>query len=189
MTQSATPQSAASQMIGIGGYFELEGLPPAEADTAFRFQSARAALSTLLTSNGFWYATIPRFLCDTVRDELQRVGISVREYDLERDMSASQALASKTNEAVVLVNYFGLCRAQVDTALARLPRQQCVVDNSQAFFESPSDCLGTVYSPRKFFGVPDGGLLHTNSHVELPELADPDSAGWFQHLSYRSGVA
>ena len=172
-------------MQGIGGYFELEGLPPAETGTAFRFQSARAALSTLLTSNGFRYATIPRFLCDTVRDELERVGISVREYDLKRDMSASRALDPEADEAVVLVNYFGLCRAQVDAALARLPRQQCVVDNSQAFFESPSDCLGTIYSPRKFFGVPDGGLLYTDSDVELPERVDPHSASRCQHLLHR----
>lgn len=185
MTQSATQQSAASQMIGIGGYFELEGLAPAKTDTAFRFQSARAALSTLLTSNGFRYAAIPRFLCDTVRDELEGVGISVREYDLERDMSASRALEPEANEAVVLVNYFGLCRTQVDAALARLPRQQCVVDNSQAFFERPSDCLGTVYSPRKFFGLPDGGLLHTDSTVQLPERVDTDSASRCQHLLHR----
>ena len=172
-------------MEGIGGYFELEGLPPAIIGNACGFQSARAALSTLLTSNDFNSAAIPRFLCDTVRDELERVGISVREYDLERDMSASRALKPEANEAVIIVNYFGLCRAQVDATLARLPRQQCVVDNSQAFFESPSDCLGTVYSPRKFFGLPDGGLLYTSSYVELPERADSDSASRCQHLLHR----
>lgn len=189
MSKEAPQQFAARQSIGIGGYFELEGMPPAGPDTAFRFQSARAALSTLLCSNDLRCAAIPRFLCDTVREELGRAGINVREYDLEPDMSASVALEPRACEAIVLVNYFGVCRAQVDAALAQLPRQQCVVDNSQAFFEPPSDCLGTLYSPRKFFGLPDGGLLYTTARVEQPQLEDPDSVDRCRHLLHRLGGA
>lgn len=171
----------------IGGYFELEGIEAVSGNGGYRFHSGRAALSTLLCSNSFSAAAIPRFLCATVGEELRRAGIEVREYDLEPDMSASTALQPQPGEAVVLVNYFGVCRTAVDTALKRLPRQQCVVDNSQAFFEPPSDCLGTVYSPRKFFGLPDGGLLYTAARVQMPDARDTRSVDRCWHLLHRIG--
>jgi hypothetical protein len=63
-------------------------------------------------------------------------------------------------EAVLLVNYFGLKHA----SLRRFEGQRAnlIMDQCQALFSPPLAGLGTVYSPRKFVGVADGGYLHSD---------------------------
>ena len=51
-----------------------------------------------------------------------------------------------------------------------------VVDNSHALYSPPRQCLGSIYSPRKFVGAPDGGYLVTSLEVPLPEQEDQESA-------------
>lgn len=72
---------------GIGGYFELE-CPQRHAEQSARgYQSARAACASLLLQTGVKRARLPYFLCDSVAEELRRVGIDVAGYSLESDLS------------------------------------------------------------------------------------------------------
>jgi len=43
--------------------------------------------------------------------------------------------------------------------------KRIIFDNVQAFFQKPVDGIDTVYSCRKFFGVPDGAYVSTDSVV------------------------
>ena len=58
---------------------------------------------------------------------------------------------------LLYVNYFGICQHQERQVLERFGASRVVLDRSQAFFADPIDCLATIYSPRKFFGVPTEG--------------------------------
>ena len=40
-----------------------------------------------------------------------------------------------------------------------------IIDNTQAFFQKPIDGIDTIYSCRKFFGVPDGAYLSTDKFL------------------------
>ncbi|TGA95879.1 hypothetical protein E4665_17255 [Sporolactobacillus shoreae] len=42
-----------------------------------------------------------------------------------------------------------------------------IIDNTQAFFEQPLEHVDTIYSARKFFGVPDGGYLYMDADKQL----------------------
>ena len=172
-------------MEGIGGYFELEIPRGKTLEPALTFQSARAAIASLCLQTDVSRAWLPSFLCNTVADELQRVGIEVARYELQSDLAPEPELTVHTDEAALIVNYFGVCRAQVENGLNQLPSHRCIVDNSQAYGEPPSDCLGTVYSCRKFFGVPDGGLLMTNQDVTEPTDLDNHSITRCEHLLRR----
>jgi hypothetical protein len=56
-----------------------------------------------------------------------------------------------------------------------------IIDNAQSFFSKPLPGIDTFYSPRKFFGVPDGGYLYTNTI--LPDNFEIDnSMERFGHL-------
>jgi hypothetical protein len=89
---------------------------------------------------------------------------------------------------LLYVNYFGICNNQVAQLLQRLSPDQVVLDFSQSFFSRPaSDALATIYSPRKFFGVPDGGLLISRIPVSHPETQDTGSFGRISHLMRRLG--
>ncbi|WP_010631891.1 hypothetical protein [Sporolactobacillus vineae] len=48
-----------------------------------------------------------------------------------------------------------------------------IIDNTQAFFERPLPHVDTVYSPRKFLGVADGGYLYTDAEERLDLEPDP----------------
>lgn len=37
-----------------------------------------------------------------------------------------------------------------------------ILDNTQSFFQKPISGIDTIYSCRKYFGVPDGAYLSTN---------------------------
>ena len=172
-------------MEAIGGYFELEVPRAKTLKPALTFQSARAAIASLCLQTGIKRAWLPTFLCDTVGDELQRVGIEVARYELQSDLTPELGLAVDTDEAALIVNYFGVCRTQLDKVLGVLPSHQCIIDNSGAYGEPPRECLGNIYSCRKFFGVPDGGLLITDQDVAEPPGFDKHSIDRCEHLLRR----
>lgn len=176
----ATPPDA------IGGYYAM-ALPPEYAlpDKHYGYQSARAALAALLLQRDVARIHLPYFLCDSIREELERVGIEISRYRLASDLSPAGPKDVGDDEAILLVNYFGVCAGQINQALQRLPRHRCVVDNSQALGTPAADCMGTIYSPRKFFGLPDGGILVTDHRINLPERIDSTSHKRCEHLLLR----
>jgi hypothetical protein len=42
-----------------------------------------------------------------------------------------------------------------------------IIDNTHAFFQKPLSGIDTIYSCRKFFGVPDGAYLSTESRLSV----------------------
>ena len=68
------------------------------------------------------------------------------------------------NEYLYVVNYYGqLTNGKVLELKHRFA--QIILDNTQAFFQKPLDGIDTIYSCRKFFGVPDGAYLSTNKRL------------------------
>ena len=84
------------------------------------------------------------------------------------------------------MNYFGVCQPQLDSLLTKYPAKQVVCDFTQAFFDPPrADALATIYSARKFLGVPDGGMLVTDVQIPLPVEQDMDSLQRMTHMLKR----
>ncbi|MGS0892686.1 hypothetical protein ACVBGC_09080 [Burkholderia stagnalis] len=170
----------------IGGYPSLELLPRGSeyhAD-ALRFQSARAAFLKLLLDRRPTAVWIPRYLCDSMLDSLRAAGTAYRRYAIDRDFGCPD-IELGDGEWLLYVNYFGICDHHVDAVLARHPRERVVIDNAQALFCAPRDCLANLYSPRKFVGVPDGGYLVSNHALASPDEIDRASLQRATHLLKR----
>ena len=167
-----------SQRLGaIGGYFELE-LPHGSGalyPTALKYQSARAAFTGLLQHVQPTMIWMPWYNCDTMLEAPHAAGIEVRRYGLDSNLYPQGVKTLGPNECILYVNYFGVCDAQVSRVLRQFPRDRVIIDHSQAFYAPPPNCMGTLYSPRKFFGVPDGGYLLTSLQVESPVERDTQS--------------
>jgi hypothetical protein len=172
----------------IGGYFPLE-LPlkrKAFYPTAQGFNSARAAFYGLIQAGRPSAVWMPSWICDAMLAPLHALKIPVRFYNLDADFAPKHDVAPGHGEWLLYVNYFGLCHRQEEELRLRIKPQQLIFDRSQAFFSSPQDELAAIYSPRKFFGVPDGGLLHSVINVAEPEN-DPDcSLNRMEHLLLRT---
>ena len=177
-----------SQNKSIGGYFELE-LPPSSDDYhqgALKYQSARSAFLSLLRSlpqvQRVW---MPYYICDSMLSPVQASGKEILYYSLDEQLKPSGQIELASTDILLYVNYFGVCSQHVQYILRRLDPAQVVIDCSQAFYSAPIDCLATIYSPRKFFGIPDGGLLVTSHPVILPEFQANGSESRMHHLIHR----
>ncbi|MDH4554639.1 hypothetical protein E8F11_05505 [Pseudomonas sp. BN417] len=173
----------------VGGYFELE-LPsgfPGLYPEALRFQSARASFYALLCTGRPRKVWMPSYICDSMLGPLSKAGIEVSFYSINEDFSIKDEINLHPDEWILYVNYFGVCASQQREVLRKFNAEQVVFDHSQAFFAPPLDCLATIYSPRKFFGVPDGGLLITKLPVREPDEIDDGSIQRSLHLLKRLG--
>lgn len=128
---------------------------------------------------------MPRYLCDTMYAPLRDANIEYVEYAIDERFHIVEAPELRAGDWLYYVNYFGVCDNYVDSLIASYGRDCIVVDNCQAFFSKPRNCVATIFSPRKFFGVPDGGLLLTPFPVELPTQRDADSVMRSRHLMER----
>lgn len=173
----------------VGGYFELE-LPSSRStkyDNAIKYQSARAAFLALLRTRKPSRVWMPRYICDSMLAPVTAMGVDPYFYSLDECFGIIDDVVLRSTDILLYVNYFGVCFGEMKKVLERLNRSQVVLDLSQAFYTEPQDCLATIYSPRKFFGIPDGGLMFTQLAVELPEKLDEGSAGRTRHLITRLG--
>lgn len=171
----------------IGGFFELE-LPTAETiphKNALKYQSARAAFYALLMAGKPKRVWIPGYICDVMLSPLIEMNIDWQLYDLNDDLEIAQDINLEKNDWLLYINYFGVCEEKIDDLLQRYPRQQIVLDYSHAFFAQSREVLATIYSPRKFFGIPDGGLLITEMAVSVPAELDRGSRARMPHLISR----
>lgn len=171
----------------IGGYFELE-LPNGQGHyypQALKYQSARAAFYALLLFIKPKRVWMPYYICDSMVAPLIKAGVEIYFYSLNKDLSIQEDFDLQKSDLLLYVNYFGVCSHIQDSILKKYNKEQVVFDHSQAFFVPPMDCLATIYSPRKFFGVPDGGLLVTSLNMTEPEKQDTGSFARTSHLLHR----
>lgn len=175
---------------GIGGYFELElpqGLPEKYPD-ALKYQSARAAFLALLQHlpniKRVW---MPYYICDSMLAPVHAAGKELAFYSINERFAIKDTISVAADDLLLYVNYFGVCEENVAEVLAQYEPAQLVIDCSQAFYSAPFECLATIYSPRKFFGVPDGGLLYSQIPISTPEEVDVTSFVRTEHLLRRLG--
>lgn len=169
---------AGRPLDAIGGYFELE-LAPCVGElypTAIAYQSARAAFAALLNHVRPRRIWIPWYTCGTMLEGAVRLGIAIRRYRLDDGLFPLELDEVATDDWLLYVNYFGVCGSVVDRVLAHLDPGCVVVDFSQALYAPPAKCAATIYSPRKFFGVPDGGYLLTSLTIDPP--TERDTGSW-----------
>ena len=158
----------------IGGYFELE-LPqprPFPYPEAHRFQSARSAFLALLRAGKPARVWMPRYLCDSMYAALREAGVEAVPYAIDEQFEVVTEIDLHAGDWLYYVDYFGVCSDVVTRLLAQFSPGQVVLDYCQAFFAPPRPCLAVIYSPRKFFCVPDGGLVVTDLPLEVPREQD-----------------
>lgn len=174
----------------IGGYFQFEpeggqGLPWLQEASAF--QSARAGLAAALMAAQPQAIWAPHYICGVVDSMLLWLGVPIHRYRLAGDLGIPREVQPGPDDWVLCVDYFGLSAPRVAEASLRFGAHRVLVDASQSLYYQPPVGGSVVFSPRKFVGVPDGGLVRTPLPLGLP--AGPDEAASrarCQHLATRS---
>lgn len=169
-----------TKMKPLGGYLELQLEKGQDYyPLLLKLNTGRNAFEYILKVKRYTSIYLPYFTCEVLLEPLKRLGIQYQFYTINEKMDPVLDFEVGPTECFLYTNYFGL---KQDTIL-KLSKQfkNLIIDNSQAFFSEPLDGLDTFYSCRKFFGVPDGAYLNTDSLVRL-KLERDLSSDRFSHL-------
>jgi hypothetical protein len=168
-------------MKEIGGYFGLEQLISNEYyKDLIPLNTGRNALLYLLKVRGINKIYIPYYLTDTVSDMCSRNGYNFGYYNVDTEFMPIFNKTLADDEYLYIVNYYGqLTKRKV----LDLKRQfvQIIFDNTQAFFQKPVADVDTIYVCAKYFGVPDGAYLFTDTKLD-EELEVDVSGGRMTHI-------
>lgn len=163
-------------MEEIGGYFELE-LRKGEHyhKNAIRLNSGRNCFEYILRVRGYQKVYMPYYTCQVMFDTANKIGVEIIYYTVNEQLEPSKLPQLSSGEAFLYTNYYGLKQRYIEK-LAKYYGTQLIVDNAQAFYAKPITGIDTFYSPRKFFGVPDGGYLYTNARLSdiIPQAESID---------------
>lgn len=131
---------------------------------------------------------LPGYLCDSIVQAAQRAGAQCRFYALDyslRPTTLDWLKEVQPGDLVLVIAYFGF---PADRAICQAAKQRGAVvalDASQALLEQddvPVDCA--LYNPRKFLGVPDGGVLQLRADLPMGKVSvtPPDDRWWLDAL-------
>ena len=167
-------------MKEIGGYFELE-LQKKETfhKKALKLNSGRNCFKYILEAQKVVKVYIPAYICDSIIEPLEELNIEYDFYNINENFEIVDTIILKENEKLLYVNYYAL-KSNYIKNLSDKYKTKLIIDNTQAFFDLPIKNIDTIYSPRKFFGVSDGGYLYTNQLSD--ELFDEDISEEFSQL-------
>jgi hypothetical protein len=179
----------------IGGFLDFElaltghnTLP--WIDAAQGFHTARGALSVFLRHHKYRSVWLPVFTCSELTGYLTRNFTNLQFYALDENWLPQ--VKPKPNELLIFPNYFGVCSKQCDYLISTIPSERLLIDCAQAcYYFRPSANL--LYSPRKFFALPDGGYLVTaNKLLELDACSKTSNAlgieNLFPHVMRSAGL-
>ena len=175
-------------MKAIGGYFGLELNKGEEYhENAIKLNTGRNALEYILLVNNYKKVFLPFFTCDVLLEPLNKLNIEVAFYSINKLFEPVFDYSRvKEDEAFLYTNYFGL----KDNYIKRLAVncKNLIIDNAQSFYSKPLQGIDTFYSPRKFFGVPDGAYLYCNRQLDI-DLEQDISYNRFEHLLRRIDIS
>lgn len=171
-------------MREIGGYIEFEEHSGKEYyNNMIALNCARNCLSYLNRIRKIKKLYIPYFLCDSVNEVCKRDGVEVEFYHIDKNLYP--IFDKKLNDAewIYIVNYYGQITNK-EIKLLKNRYEQIIIDNVQAFFQQPLQGVDTIYTCRKYFGVPDGAYLSTEMKG-LEEIPETFSYNRTEHLGGR----
>jgi hypothetical protein len=136
--------------------------------------TARSAVRLLVRTLRPATVWLPSYICGVVIDAARHPGVRLRFYTVDDSLKIpdnDRLDEIQSGDLVLFADYFGfntwsLCGAEARHRGARIVEDACQAMLNKEF--SPhSDYI--IFSPRKFIGVPDGGILLAGKNAELPD--------------------
>ena len=143
--------------------------------------SGRNALRYLIRGRKIKRIWLPKLLCSAISDTCKEENVEILYYLIDKQLRPvlPQGLEG---DWLYLINYYGQYSVEEIRHLGQIYKN-IIVDNVQAFYTKPIDGLDTIYTCRKFFGVPDGGYLYTD--CTLSEILQKDES--YDRLTFLAG--
>ena len=152
-------------MREYGGYIELDTYRlPMLHKGAIALNCGRNCLAYLFGTRKIRKLKLPYYMCDSVFNLCRKYGVEMSFYHVN-DSFYPEDIKLSDDEWLYVMNYYGqLERGQLEELKSKY--KKVIIDNAQAYFDEPLEDTDTLYTCRKFFGVPDGAFLYTDSISE-----------------------
>lgn len=159
-------------MREFGGYIEIEHYKGNEYHTGcLALNSGRNCLRYLIRARQIRKIMLPRLQCQVIEEVCRREGVQIQWYEVKALEKPYQDEQLEEEVFLYLINYYGqLEKNYLEKLLAG--HKRVIVDNAQDFFCGPIEGVDTIYTCRKFFGVPDGAYLYTDEQADFTLQAD-----------------
>lgn len=159
-------------MREFGGYIEIEHYKGNEYHTGcLALNSGRNCLRYLIRARQIRKIMLPRLQCQVIEEVCRREGVQIQWYEVKALEKPYQDEQLEEEVFLYLINYYGqLEKNYLEKLLAG--HKRVIVDNVQDFFCGPIEGVDTIYTCRKFFGVPDGAYLYTDAQADFTLQAD-----------------
>lgn len=169
-------------MKEIGGFLELELNHGSEFhEHGIALNSGRNGLRYLIRGRTIKRIWLPKLLCSAISDTCKEESVEILYYSIDKQLRPVLP-QSLEGDWLYLINYYGQYSVEEIRHLGQIYKN-IIVDNVQAFYTKPIDGLDTIYTCRKFFGVPDGGYLYTD--CTLSEILQKDES--YDRLTFLAG--
>ena len=163
-------------MKEFGGYLPIEMEQREEYYMSCRdydvicYNSGRSAIYEAFYDSRAEVMWLPVYLCDSIHKLFDYFDESVKYYNIDSDFMPVN-VNLKDNEILLYTNYYGI---QTQGNLNSILKQyvHVIFDNTHAFYNQPVKGTYNVYSCRKFFGVPDGGYLISDSFIHNSRILE-----------------
>ena len=144
--------------------------------------SGRNCLRYLIRARKIKKIWLPKLLCSAISDTCVEEKVEISYYSVDDNLRPVLAEIRNREDWVYLINFYGQYSSDEIFSYAK-EYKNLIVDNVQAFYTKPIEGLDTIYTCRKFFGVPDGGYLYTD--CVLSEILQKDES--YDRLTFLAG--
>lgn len=127
-------------------------------------------------------------MCETVFSACKRSETKFVLYEYDSRLFPVLDMNLAKDEYIYVQNYCG----QLSNDILKKIKQKfnnVIIDNVQSFFQMPISNTYTIYSCRKYFGVPNGAYLYTDMHrfsVEYEKLEYALNEVNYKHIAGRT---
>lgn len=152
-------------MREIGGYIQIEERSGKMLyEDGVKLNSGRNALAYLLEAKNIKKIMMPKLMCDSCDAVIKKYNVEKRMYNINYQFKPID-VELQENEWLYIVNYYGQLS---DDCIKKMKQKykRVILDYSQSYFQKPIMGIDTIYSCRKYFGVPDGAILYTDCRID-----------------------
>lgn len=178
----------------IGGMFGLEepaiasaSPPPFLSEQSLFFVNARSAIRFLVERLCPPIVWLPSYLCPAILDATEPTRTKISFYAIGADLAQqSDGWLDRLGKGdlVVVIDFFGFPHDEASTRRAQERGAWVLEDACQALLSERVGAAAdfVVFSPRKFVGVPDGGILNFRRDHDLKSinLEEPPPEWWLK---------
>lgn len=167
----------------IGGYFSLDFFNTYDLPSGVMLNSARNALRYIVKVYDIKELLVPYYTCPVVWKALEQENVTPIFYHINSDLEIDLPYLPE-DKYVLVNNYFGVKGRYIKRLATEYPK--LIIDDAQSFY-APKVGLAHFKSPRKFFGLPDGGIALCDKWFSQDI---PQGISWHRcsHLLIRSDV-